>query len=328
MSRLRAGAGGAPGAPGAPGAKLAALVLALALALALAGCGLVAGPAPTAVRLLVTSDFGSRVLHRSGALRAGGQETVMSLLRRYYTVSASSGAGLVQGIDGLSGGLEAGAAGQAAEWSYYVNGVQVSRAPTATSVHPGDHIWWDLHDASQTKDIPAVVGSFPEPFLNGIEGERLPVRIECASVSYACRTVTASLRGLGVPAAIAAIGSGGAPETLRVMVGPWAHLEGDLEAESIARGPRASGVYARFSANGQALTLLDQRGQPVRRLLGDAGLVAATRGTKEAPVWVVTGTDGAGVDLAARAFNQATLQDRFAVALGPTGAVALPLPGG
>jgi hypothetical protein len=304
------------------------IALALALALALAGCGLVAPSAPTAVQLLVTSDFGSRVLHRSGALRAGGQENVLSLLRRYYTVSASSGGSLVQGIDGLLGGREAGAAGRAAEWFYYVNGVQVSRAPTVTSVHPGDHIWWDLHDASQTKDIPAVVGSFPEPFLNGIEGERLPVRIECASVSYACRAVTASLRGLGVPAAIAAIGSGGAPETLRVMVGPWAHLEGDLEAESIARGPRASGVYARFSANGQVLTLLDRQGQPVRRLLGDAGLVAATRGPKEAPVWVVTGTDGAGVDLAARAFNQATLQDRFAVALGPAGAVALPLPGG
>jgi hypothetical protein len=311
----------------APAGLIAGLGAVLA-AFVLAGCGLAVGSAPTAIQLLVTREFGSRVLKRTGAPNVSTGATVMSLLMRDDSVSTSSSGHIVQGIDGLSGGLEAGAAGQAAEWSYYVNGVQVSRAPTATSVHPGDHIWWDLHNASQTKDIPAVVGSFPEPFLNGIEGERLPVRIECASVSYACRTVTASLRGLGVPAAIAAIGSGGAPETLRVMVGPWAHLEGDLEAESIARGPRASGVYARFSANGQALTLLDQRGQPVRRLLGDAGLVAATRGTKEAPVWVVTGTDGAGVDLAARAFNQATLEDRFAVALGPTGAVALPLPGG
>jgi hypothetical protein len=84
-------------------------------------------------------------------------------------------------------------------------------------------------------------------------------------------------------------------------------------------------VYARFSANGQALTLLDQQGQPVRTLRGDAGLVAATRGVKEAPVWVVTGTDDYGVELAARAFDQATLDDRFAVALEPRGAIALPV---
>jgi hypothetical protein len=311
--RLRASLGGA----------LAATLAALALALA--GCGLVAGPAPTAVQLLVTSDFGTRVLHRTGPLRASGQETVMSLLRRYDSVSASSGGSVVKGIDGLSVGREA---GQAAEWFYYVNGVQVSKAPALTSVHPGDHIWWDLHDASQSEDIPAVVGSFPEPFLNGIEGKRLPVRVECASVSgYACRTVTARLRALDVPAAIAAIGSGGAPETLRVMVGPWAELAGD-EAQSIERGPRASGVYARFSANGRTLTLLDRDGRAVQTLLAGAGLIAATRQAGEAPVWVVTGTDGAGADLAARAFNQATLQDRFAVALGPGGAVALPLLGG
>ena len=39
--------------------------------------------------------------------------------------------------------------------------------------------------------MPAVVGSFPEPFLNGIGGKRLPVRVECTDVAgSACRTVT------------------------------------------------------------------------------------------------------------------------------------------
>jgi len=308
----------APAGVGALGATLAAL--------ALGGCGLAVGPAPSAVKLVITRDFGSRVLHRTGALHASGGETVIGLLRSNYAVSASSGGGHVQGIDGVSGGRQAGTSGSSAEWLYYVNGVQASKGPAAASVHPGDHIWWDLHGAGQAKDIPAVVGSFPEPFLNGIEGQRLPVRVECASVSDACRAVTASLRAFGVLAAVAAIGSGGAPETLRVMVGPWSHLNGDLEAESIGHGPRVSGVYARFSANGQMLMLLDEQGRPVRRLLGDAGLIAATRGVKEAPVWVVTGTDGAGVELAARAFNQSTLEDRFAVALQPGAAIALPAP--
>jgi uncharacterized protein DUF4430 len=326
VRRRRAGAGALGAIPAALGASGLAVALgACGLALALAGCGLVTAPAPTAVQLLVTRDFGSRVLHRSGALRAGAGETVIGLLSSEYAVRASSGGKLVQGIDGLSSGAQAGAPGQTDEWSYYVNGVQASGAPATTSVHPGDHVWWDLHDASQARSTPAIVGAFPEPFLNGIEGARLPVRIECASVDDACRTVTASLRAAGVPAALAAIGSGGAPETLRVMVGPWSHLNGDLEAESIGNGPSASGVYARFSANGQALTLLDQQGRAVRTLRADAGLVAATKGAKEAPVWVVTGTDDAGVELAARAFNRTTLADRFAVALAPGGAIALPV---
>ena len=308
-----------------PAASVGALgAIAIAIALALAGCGLVAGSAPSAVQLLVTRDFGSRVLRSTGALRASGGETVLDLLRRYDAVSASSGGSVVKGIDGLSSGVEAGAAGQIADWSYYVNGVQASTGPAATSVHPGDHVWWDLHDASQTADTAAVVGSFPEPFLNGIEGKRLPVRVECASASSACSTVTASLRASGVPAAVAAVGSGTAPETLRVMVGPWVLIGGDVEAHSIAQGPGASGVYARLSADGQALTLLDQQGRAVRTLRGDAGLVAATKAVREAPVWVVTGTDGAGVELAARAFNRTTLADRFAVALEPGGAISLP----
>jgi hypothetical protein len=289
-------------------------------ALALAGCGLGAGP--TAIQLVVTREFGSRVLDRTGAPNVSAGETVLSLLMRNDTVRTGSGGQTVLGIDGLAGTQQA---GEPVDWFYYVNGVQAPRGAATTSVHPGDHVWWDLHDWSQAASVPAVVGAFPEPFLNGIEGKRLPVRIECASVSgYACRTVTARLRAFAVPAAIAAIGSGGAPEALRVLVAPWVRLEGEIASESIARGPRASGVYARFSANGRALTLLDEQGRPVQTLLAGAGLIAATRAVREAPVWVVTGTDGAGVDRAARAFNQAALQDRFALALGPGGAVALP----
>lgn len=307
-----------------PANHLAALT-AVAAVLTLAGCGLGAGPAPKAIQLLVTREFGARVLRPNGPLSVRGQETVMSLLMRNYSVSTRFGGGFVQSIDGVSGGQEA---GRPVDWFYYVNGVQAPKGAAATNVHPGDHVWWDRHDWSQTEEVPAVVGSFPEPFLNGIAGERLPVRVECASVAaYSCRTVTARLQADGVPASVAAIGSGGAPHTLRVMVGRWAKLAGDLDAEGIARGPRASGVYARFSSSGTALTLLDEIGRPVRTLMGGAGLIAATRQGEDAPVWVVTGTDGAGVELAARAFGQATLAHRFAVAVSVVGALPVPIGG-
>jgi hypothetical protein len=305
--------------------RLAAGLAVAAGALALAGCGLGAGPAPRAVRLLVTRDFGARVLRQSDAPSVRGEETAMSLLARNYPVTTRFGGGFVQSIDRLAGGQEA---GDPVDWFYYVNGVEAPRGAASTKVHPGDHIWWDRHDWSQTDDVPAVVGSFPEPFLNGLGGKRLPVRVDCAEVSgEACRTVTAGLRALGVPAAVAGIGVGGA-QTLRVLVGPWGSVGRDVSAQSLARGPRASGVYARFSADGRTLTLLDQRGRATRSLLAGAGLIAATREGEDAPVWVVTGTDTAGVDLAARAFGAATLDDRFAVALDATGTLPVPQAGG
>jgi hypothetical protein len=112
------------------------------------------------------------------------------------------------------------------------------------------------------------------------------------------------------------------------MVGQWPSVQGDLGTENIVSGPRASGVYARFARDGRALTLLDQDGRPVRTLRAGAGLIAATRHAEDAPVWVVTGTDGTGVDLAARSFDSAALQSRFAVALTAAGPQPLPVPGG
>jgi Domain of unknown function (DUF4430) len=313
-------------APGCP--LVAVLVLAgvLCASVLCAGCGLGAGPAPSAVHLTVTRAFGVHLLRSWNAPQVRGEETVMSLLMRNVSVSTRYAGGFVQSIDGLSGGQEG---GQPVDWFYYVNGVEAPRGAAATNVHPGDHIWWDRHDWSQADTVPAVVGSFPEPFLNGVEGKRLPVRIECAVLaSDPCLTVAKRMRTLGVPAALAAIGAGGEPESLHILVGPWTAVRAGSGAQAIERGPRASGVYARFSANGSTLTVLNQRGSATRALTAGAGLIAATRYAEAAPVWVVTGTDQAGVELAAHAFGQATLENRFAVALAPGGAVvALPVEG-
>jgi hypothetical protein len=280
------------------------------------------GPAPSAVRLTVTDDFGGHVIGVWNERRPRAQETVMSLLMGHVSVSTRHG-GSVHSIAGLSSGSDSG--GQPVDWFYYVNGVQQFKGAAQTRVHPGDHIWWDRHDWGQARSVPAVVGSFPEPFLNGIEGKRLPVRVECAAVSGdPCRTVLSRLQKLGVPAALAGISPGDEPQTLRVLVGPWRSISGDPAAQSIERGPRASGVYGRFSAAADTLTLLDERGAVTRVLGSEAGLIAATRYAEEAPVWVITGTDQAGVELAARAFHQSALENRFALALSPQGAVALP----
>jgi Domain of unknown function (DUF4430) len=302
-----------------------ALVAALAAAGLLAGCGLGAGPAPTGVQLTVTREFGAAALRQSRAPHVQGSETVMSLLMRNNAVATRFSGGFVESIDGHSGGQRG---GQPSDWFYYVNGVQAPKGAAETVVHPGDRVWWDLHNWSQTQEVPAVVGSFPAPFIGGIEGKRLPVRVECAEVqSEPCRTVRSRLHALAVPDAVSTVVPGEEPDTLRVLVGAWPALALDPAALGIQRGPAVSGVYARPSAGGAKLTLLDANGQPTRTLGAGAGLLAATRYSQSAPVWVITGTDAAGVERAANAFDQSTLRNRFAVALTASGtALAIPQP--
>ena len=300
-------------------------IAAATMAAALAGCGLGPGTAPGGVRLTVTRDFGAHVLTQTGAPQVKGEETVMSLLLRNNKVTTKYGGGFVESIDGLSGGQETG--GDPLDWFYYVNGIEAPKGAAATDVNQGDHVWWDLHDWSQTDDVPAVVGSYPEPFLNGTEGKRLPVRVECAAAqSTPCRTVIARLRALGVPAAVAAIGSGAEPDALQVVVGQWTGIHGDPSVTSIESGPRSSGVYARFASNGQTLTLLNGAGSVTTTLTAGAGLIAATKDDESAIVWVVTGTNEAGVQRAAGAFDASALKNHFALAVTSTGA-QLPVPG-
>ena len=156
------------------------------------------------------------------------------------------------------------------------------------------------------------------------------MRVDCVTVgATACTTVTSRLRATGVPAAVAGTGASGGPQTLRVLVGPAAALlAGAASVRALSRGPRASGVYARLAANGAALELLDPDGRSVRTLRAGSGLIAATRTEQDAPEWVVTGTDTAGVDRAAAAFGTLTLRDRFALAVSASGQpLALPQAG-
>jgi hypothetical protein len=303
-------------------------LLAVLAALPIGGCGLGAGTTPKDVRLDVTRDFGAESQLSLRAPNAHGEETVMSLLRRNATVATRYGGGFVESIDGHSGGHQG---GQSVDWFYYVNGVQAPQGAADTTVHAGDRVWWDLHDWSQTEEVPAVVGSFPQPFLTGVEGKRLPVRVECAAPGErTCDTVLAHLRAAGIRSGLAALGPAGEePDTLRVLVGTWSQVSGDPGARWVERGPATSGVYARPSHAGNAIALLGAGGATVRTLTGTAGLIAATRYTEQEPEWLITGTDAAGVQLAAEHLDEAALHDRFALAITATGSLlGLPQPDG
>jgi hypothetical protein len=299
-----------------------------ALASALAGCGLGAGPKATNTQLLVSRDFGTQPIVETDHPKTGGSDTVMRLLQRNAPrVSTRYGGGFVQSIDGVSGGQRS---GNPVDWFFYVNGVQADKGATSINVHAGDRVWWDWHNWSVTNDVPAVVGSFPEPFLHGIDGRRLPTRVECSEPkSAACSTVAGKLVELGLPAARGGVGNSFVQDTLRIVVGPWKQVRDDPTVKLLGRGPATSGVFAKPSDDARSIALLDEKGAVTRTLGAGTGLIAATK-VKDAkdqvsdPVWIVTGVDDAGVAAAADALDEGALNGHFAVAVSGGRPIGLP----
>jgi hypothetical protein len=301
-----------------------ALGLVLALA-ALAGCGLGPGQSSSDTQLTVTEDFGARRVAALERPEVHGADTVMRLLQRNARVTTRFGGGFVQSIDGLGGGRRS---GRPHDWFYYVNGVEAGKGAAATKLHDGDRIWWDRHDWGVTPDVRAVVGSFPEPFLHGIGGRKLPVRIECADPGGpACDHVSRQLTDRGIPAARGILQGARSPETLRILVGTWTQLHQDEAAAQLERGPKASGVYATVGADGRSIVALDARGRAARRYGAGTGLVAATRLRDDQPIWVVAGTDPAGLNQAVQGFDEGTLEHRFALVVSDSLPVGLPVGG-
>ncbi len=295
--------------------------VAIALAIAIAGCGLGAGKSTSGVvTLTVTRGFGTGPIGSASEKQIPGSQTVIRMLERSFHVTTRYGGGFVESINGQAGGSAR------RDWFYYVNGIEATLGAAGTSIHKGDRVWWDLHDWTATDSIPAVVGSFPEPFIHGTGGRRFPVTLECASdVTTACERVTEALSAIGVPVASQAIGTGSGSDSLGVIVGTWRDIDSELLAVLIEHGPASSGVYARFEGpSGESLQLLDPAGQVVRTLGAGAGLIAATAQTSTGPAWLITGTDVAGVSAAAAALTPARLHDHFAVAV--QGSMDLPVP--
>ena len=303
--------------------RLAAAAIAIGCAVAVAGCGLGAGKGRSDVTLTVTHGFGSTEVASIMKSRVPGSETVMRMLQRSFRVSTGYGGGFVESINGLSGNSSR------LDWFYYVNGIEASVGAAGTPVHDGDRIWWDLHDWSATESIPAVVGSFPEPFVHGSGGKRLPTTLQCASdVAASCNRVAGELSSIGVPVATQLFGTGSGTDSLGVLVGTWRDVRSALVASLIEGGPSASGVYARFAdAGGRALELLDPHGRVVRTLYAGSGLIAATAQGSAEPTWLITGTDPSGVAAAAAALTPSQLHDRFALAVQGGRAFAVPLQG-
>jgi hypothetical protein len=307
-----------------PTSILGALLVLLA-AVALGACGVGAGDSnPGGATLTVSRDFGRRVLTEKRTETVPGGETVMRFLQRHAEVDTGYGGRFVDAIEGLRSGSRR---GERRDWFYYVNGIEADAGAAEREVSGSDRVWWDYRDWGAAMRVPAVVGSFPEPFLHGTDGKRFPVRIDCAeNAADQCQEVSERLDRAGVAPSTAALGSQSGDELLRVVVGRWEDVRGDNATQELQDGPARSGVFARVRRGGAGYEIdaLDSQGRVVQTLGPGSGIVAATRFEEQQPTWTVSGVDEAGLDRAVRLLDARVLRNRYAMAATPDGPLALP----
>lgn len=304
-----------------PARRLAAAV---ALCAAAAGCGLGSGESDGEVDLTVTRDYGKQVLLQEED-SIDESDTVLRVLDRNAEVETRFGGGFVQSVDGIAGGTSG---GRRSDWFFYVNGIESPVGSAEYDLADGDRIWWDYRDWTAAMRVPAVVGSWPEPFMHGFEGNRYEATVECAGQQATCEEVESRLASVGVHAlALAGLTGRRHPRTIDVVVGTWNAVRADPAASLLSSGPDRSGVFARFVGTRRPLLeVLNPKGQPAGSIGGGGGLIAALRPEEGPPTWVVTGTDGKGVAAAAKLLGDA-LRNHYAVAIQPgAGAIAVPVP--
>lgn len=292
----------------------------LSAALAAAGCGLGPGEDVGEVSLTVTRDYGAEQVVPRATEEISESDTAMRLLDREAEIVTRYSGDFVESIDGVEADR---GDGRVWDWLYYVNGVEATVGAADYELRGGEAVWWDYRDWSAALRVPAVVGSWPQPFRDGYEGERRATTLECFAETIDC--LVARSRFLSAGALLVERPGDGA---IRVLAGPWSRLREDPAAAQIENGPQASGVFAEFELTDGRYVLwgLDERGERARAFGANAGLVAATRRFDGPPVWIVTWTSRLGMLTALRSLTGASLRGRYAVAVDATEETALPLP--
>jgi hypothetical protein len=297
------------------GARTLAVALALG-AMAAAGCGLGPGKSTGDVELTVSRDYGTDVMvQKQDSIHES--DTVLRVLDRNADLTTRYGGGFVQSIEGLSGSQSG---GRSSDWFFYVNGIESPIGSAQYDLSGGDRIWWDYRDWTAAMRVPAVVGSWPEPFVHGFEGQHWTTHPVCLVGGSICDTVIKRFQAAGIR------NPGFGPNSIKVLIGPWDAIRPEEPAGLLSEGPDRSGVFAHFVGTGKPLLeLLNQRGQPAGSIGKGGGLIAALRVGDGPPVWVVTGTDAKGVAAAANLLGPA-LRNHYAVATQPgAGAIEVPV---
>ncbi len=266
-------------------------------------------PPPTdqspSARVVVTRDFGKQLM-LSELVTVDENTSAMDALMEVAEVETAYGGGFVSAINGISSQYE-GAHQEKKDWFFYVNGISSNVGALDYTLCPGDTEHWDFRNWGFHQFVPALIGDFPEPFLNGCRGVVYPALVVYqAGWREPAEQIAVRLDQLGV-ADVSVRSAGELTDSEKeisnlILVGtadfslideinyPWSRL----------------GFYCHFQDG--SLEVFSGQGELAAEYgSGDAaGVVQATQnvwnpkgvGAGENVVWMVSGTDEAGVEAA------------------------------
>jgi hypothetical protein len=286
--------------------KWLVLVSALLLAMVLiSACS--SSPAPgtgyITVRVVVTRDFGQQLIFDE-MLDVPEGTSAMAALTRVAEVETSHGGGFVDAINGIHSEFT-GRQPNTLGWFIYINGIQANTGALDYTLHDGDVQHWDFHDWSFHQFIPAIIGEFPEPLLSGYGGIVYPsIIVYQNGWQEDAQRIADKLRSLGIDSFTITDNnklSDSEKESSNLI------LLGTLEfplIDELNQAWKRLGFFTHFQDS--KLNVYDSEGDPTVVYGGETGVIQATRspwnpkgtGVCENTVWIISGTDEAGVKAA------------------------------
>ena len=252
------------------------------------------------VRVVATQNFGQELMFDE-TLEVLPGTSAMSALMKVAEVETVYGGGFVNAINGVRSGFT-GSQSMKMDWFIYVNGIRSNTGALDYKLRDGDTQHWDFHNWSFHHFIPAIMGDFPEPFRHGYGGKTSSTIIAYDdNLKEDAENLERRLIRLGVSnVSIKSTGELSENEKKSSNLILLGTMDNVFMSE-LNQNWKRLGFFTHFE-NGN-LVVLNAQGEVVAKYDSGAGLIQATQnpwnpngiGACENVVWMVSGTDEAGV---------------------------------
>lgn len=306
------------------------VVLLMAMVLILGGCSSPPDIATGEVNLLITRDFGEEVIFAED-IKLDTQTSVMELLNQHLDIETEYGGGFVNGINGLTSGYTNTIEKEKSDWFYFINGIMTDVGATEYFPTSRDSIWWDYHSWGDIPFTPAVIGAFPQPFLNGYQGKNPGTLI---LVGEGCEEWGASLRDYLKKAGVADIevadyqeGLAADREKITIVLALWEELSESSFWKGAQDHRDKTGLFAELDTD--AFYSLNEKAERQNVYDEDVGAILSTgMGMGDStPLWFLTGIDrkglGAAVEVLIR--HEDRISRKFGVLVTESEVIDLPV---
>jgi hypothetical protein len=270
----------------------------------------------------LTRDFGEIALD-SREVELQSEWSLMEYMQREYQVTTGYGGSFITGLNELES--TAGDEGNF-DWFFFVNGAVASVGADQLKPVPADVVWWDYHRWSDAASPSAVIGCYPQPFVN-----RTAIILANSSYQEVAEECQRALTAQGaLQVEIVDLAEGGIqldkPEAPVIVIGTWSELQGNTYISKWNQAFARNGSSIHFTAGGIELLSVDGK---VQKTLGEGtGVIVATaQGLGDNnPLWLVAGVDDQGVKEAARILCSQPEELRWKYGLAVQGSQIMALP--